>query len=110
MAGQAGRLQGQGRSAINYPSRGHARRCLIWLSCDNRRTRHTALLAIGIGVNRRRIFSRTLHYCCDFCQKIVVKDAKRLPVPCMVPANQAPVPLSVLEPSFKFLYSDQACL
>ncbi|KAG8279643.1 hypothetical protein J6590_100299 [Homalodisca vitripennis] len=42
MAGQAGRLQGQDRSAVNYPSSGHARRCLIWLSCDNRRTRYTA--------------------------------------------------------------------
>ncbi|KAG8280058.1 hypothetical protein J6590_090707 [Homalodisca vitripennis] len=39
MAGQAGRLQGQDRSAVNYPSSGHARRCLIWLSCDNRLSR-----------------------------------------------------------------------
>ncbi|KAG8301034.1 hypothetical protein J6590_062098 [Homalodisca vitripennis] len=45
MAGQAGRLQGQDRSAVNYPSSGHARRCLIRLSCDNRRTRYTAPLA-----------------------------------------------------------------
>ncbi|KAG8277770.1 hypothetical protein J6590_034999, partial [Homalodisca vitripennis] len=42
MAGQAGHLQGQDRSAVNYPSSGHARRSLIWLSCDNRRTRYTA--------------------------------------------------------------------
>ncbi|KAG8320915.1 hypothetical protein J6590_057308 [Homalodisca vitripennis] len=42
MAGQAGRLQGQDRSAVTYPSSSHARRCLIWLSCDNRRTRYTA--------------------------------------------------------------------
>ncbi|KAG8315837.1 hypothetical protein J6590_063793 [Homalodisca vitripennis] len=34
MAGQAGRLQGEDRSAVTYPSSGHARRCLIWLSCD----------------------------------------------------------------------------
>ncbi|KAG8295875.1 hypothetical protein J6590_070755 [Homalodisca vitripennis] len=45
MAGQAGRLQVQHPSAVNYPSSGHARRCLIWLSCDNRRTRYTAPLA-----------------------------------------------------------------
>ncbi|KAG8294299.1 hypothetical protein J6590_106138, partial [Homalodisca vitripennis] len=45
MAGQAGRLQGQDRSAVTYPSSGHSRRCLIWLSCDNRRTRYTAPLA-----------------------------------------------------------------
>ncbi|KAG8289845.1 hypothetical protein J6590_096101 [Homalodisca vitripennis] len=38
MAGQAGRLQGQDRSAVTCPSSSHARRCLIWLSCDNRRT------------------------------------------------------------------------
>ncbi|KAG8279653.1 hypothetical protein J6590_100069 [Homalodisca vitripennis] len=56
------------------------------------------------------ILKNTLHYGCDFCQKNVVKDTKGLPVPCMVPANQAPVPLSVLEPSLKFIYSDQACL
>ncbi|KAG8330733.1 hypothetical protein J6590_055718 [Homalodisca vitripennis] len=30
---------------VTYPSSGHARRCLIWLSCDNRRTRYTAPLA-----------------------------------------------------------------
>ncbi|KAG8334354.1 hypothetical protein J6590_092350 [Homalodisca vitripennis] len=29
MVGQAGRLQGQDRSAFTYPSSGHARRCLI---------------------------------------------------------------------------------
>ncbi|KAG8262083.1 hypothetical protein J6590_060528 [Homalodisca vitripennis] len=46
MAGQAGRLQGQNRSAVTYPSSGHARRCLIWLSCDNRRTQYTAPLEI----------------------------------------------------------------
>ncbi|KAG8300057.1 hypothetical protein J6590_085743 [Homalodisca vitripennis] len=38
MAGQAGRLQGQDRSAVTCPSSSYARRCLIWLSCDNRRT------------------------------------------------------------------------
>ncbi|KAG8271359.1 hypothetical protein J6590_064671 [Homalodisca vitripennis] len=46
MAGQAGRLQGQDRSAVTCPSSRHARRCLIWLSCDNRRTHYTAPLAI----------------------------------------------------------------
>ncbi|KAG8296601.1 hypothetical protein J6590_053570 [Homalodisca vitripennis] len=45
IAGQAGRLQGQDRLAVICPSSGHARRCLIWLSCDNRRTRYTAPLA-----------------------------------------------------------------
>ncbi|KAG8278384.1 hypothetical protein J6590_021285 [Homalodisca vitripennis] len=45
MAGQAGRLQGQDRTAVACPSSGHARRCLIWLSCDNRRTHYTAPLA-----------------------------------------------------------------
>ncbi|KAG8250971.1 hypothetical protein J6590_089138 [Homalodisca vitripennis] len=45
MAGQAGRLQGQDRSAVTCPSSSHARRCLIWLSCDNRRTHYTAPLA-----------------------------------------------------------------
>ncbi|KAG8292839.1 hypothetical protein J6590_030298 [Homalodisca vitripennis] len=45
MAGQAGRSQGQDRSTVTYPSSGHARLCLIWLSCDNRRTRYTAPLA-----------------------------------------------------------------
>ncbi|KAG8278104.1 hypothetical protein J6590_027359 [Homalodisca vitripennis] len=44
-AGQAGRLQGQDRSAVTCPSSSHARRCLIWLSCDNRRTHYTAPLA-----------------------------------------------------------------
>ncbi|KAG8331493.1 hypothetical protein J6590_039839 [Homalodisca vitripennis] len=35
MAGKAGRLQGQDRSAVNYPSSGHARRCLIvWWSSE----------------------------------------------------------------------------
>ncbi|KAG8318823.1 hypothetical protein J6590_104876, partial [Homalodisca vitripennis] len=45
MAGQAGRLQGQDRSAVTCPSSNHARRCLIWLSCDNHRTHYTAPLA-----------------------------------------------------------------
>ncbi|KAG8270726.1 gustatory receptor [Homalodisca vitripennis] len=45
MAGQAGRLQGQDRSAVTCPNSSHARRCLIWLSCDNRRTHYTAPLA-----------------------------------------------------------------
>ncbi|KAG8280100.1 hypothetical protein J6590_089463, partial [Homalodisca vitripennis] len=30
--------------AVTHPSSSDARRCLIWLSCDNRRTRYTALL------------------------------------------------------------------
>ncbi|KAG8255792.1 hypothetical protein J6590_084474 [Homalodisca vitripennis] len=38
MAGQAGRMQGQDRSAVTCLSSSHARRCLFWLSCDNRRT------------------------------------------------------------------------
>ncbi|KAG8326135.1 hypothetical protein J6590_049521 [Homalodisca vitripennis] len=38
MAEQAGRLPGQDRSAVTCPSSGHVRRCLIRLSCDNRRT------------------------------------------------------------------------
>ncbi|KAG8265736.1 hypothetical protein J6590_088044 [Homalodisca vitripennis] len=42
MAGQAGRLQGQDRSAVYHTSSSHARRCLIWLSYDNRCTRYTA--------------------------------------------------------------------
>ncbi|KAG8320799.1 hypothetical protein J6590_060758 [Homalodisca vitripennis] len=45
MAGQTGRLQGQDRSAVTCPSSSHARRCLIWLSCDNRRTHYAAPLA-----------------------------------------------------------------
>ncbi|KAG8336558.1 hypothetical protein J6590_042075 [Homalodisca vitripennis] len=44
MAGQVGCLQGQDRSAVTHPSSSHARRCLIWLSCDNRCTRYTAPL------------------------------------------------------------------
>ncbi|KAG8320205.1 hypothetical protein J6590_074367 [Homalodisca vitripennis] len=40
MAGQAGRLQGQDRSVVTCPSSSHARRCLIWLSCDNRHLFH----------------------------------------------------------------------
>ncbi|KAG8301457.1 hypothetical protein J6590_053530 [Homalodisca vitripennis] len=40
MAGQADCLQGQERSAVTHPS------SLICLSCDNRRTRYTAPLAI----------------------------------------------------------------
>ncbi|KAG8250829.1 hypothetical protein J6590_093877 [Homalodisca vitripennis] len=47
MAGQAGRLQGQDRSVVTCPSSSHARRCLIWLSCDNRRTHYTAPLAVS---------------------------------------------------------------
>ncbi|KAG8316401.1 hypothetical protein J6590_051493 [Homalodisca vitripennis] len=50
MAGQAGRLQGQDRSAVTCPSSSHARRCWIWLSCDNRRTHYTAPLATCIGI------------------------------------------------------------
>ncbi|KAG8302376.1 hypothetical protein J6590_034689 [Homalodisca vitripennis] len=42
MAGQAGCLQGQDRSAVTHPSSSHARRCLTQLSRDNRRTRYTA--------------------------------------------------------------------
>ncbi|KAG8304343.1 hypothetical protein J6590_096282, partial [Homalodisca vitripennis] len=49
MPGQAGRLQGQDRSAVTCPSCSHARRCLIWLSCDNRRTHYTAPLASNYG-------------------------------------------------------------
>ncbi|KAG8272988.1 hypothetical protein J6590_030595 [Homalodisca vitripennis] len=45
MAGQAGCLQGQDRSAVTYPSSSHAQRCLIRLSCDNHCTRYTAPLA-----------------------------------------------------------------
>ncbi|KAG8321563.1 hypothetical protein J6590_044394 [Homalodisca vitripennis] len=45
--GQAGCLQGQGRSAVTHPSSSHARRYLIRLSCDNRCTRYTAPLATG---------------------------------------------------------------
>ncbi|KAG8296094.1 hypothetical protein J6590_065081 [Homalodisca vitripennis] len=41
MAGQAGCLQGQDRSAATHPSSSHARRCLIRLSCDNRCTLYT---------------------------------------------------------------------
>ncbi|KAG8270345.1 hypothetical protein J6590_087434 [Homalodisca vitripennis] len=44
MAGQTGRLQGQDRSEVTCPSSSHARRCLIWLSCDNRRTHYAAPL------------------------------------------------------------------
>ncbi|KAG8245215.1 hypothetical protein J6590_009293 [Homalodisca vitripennis] len=46
MAGQAGCLQGQDRSVVTHPSSSHDRRCLIWLSRDNRRTRYTTPLAI----------------------------------------------------------------
>ncbi|KAG8261759.1 hypothetical protein J6590_066290 [Homalodisca vitripennis] len=41
MAGQAGCLQGQNRSAVTHTSSSYARRYLIWLSCDNRCTRYT---------------------------------------------------------------------
>ncbi|KAG8271188.1 hypothetical protein J6590_068614 [Homalodisca vitripennis] len=43
MAGQAGCLQGQDRSAVSHPSS----RSLIWLSCDDRCTRYAAPLAIS---------------------------------------------------------------
>ncbi|KAG8284836.1 hypothetical protein J6590_093861 [Homalodisca vitripennis] len=55
MAGQAGRLQGQDRSAVTCPSSRHARRCLIWLSCDNRRTHYTAPLKISSKIEECRI-------------------------------------------------------
>ncbi|KAG8331618.1 hypothetical protein J6590_037079 [Homalodisca vitripennis] len=45
MAGQAGCLQGQDRSAVTHPRSSQAQRCLIWLSRDNRRTRYTTPLA-----------------------------------------------------------------
>ncbi|KAG8249375.1 hypothetical protein J6590_019662 [Homalodisca vitripennis] len=45
MAGQAGCLQGQGRSAVTHPSSSHVRRCLVWLSCDYRCIRYTDALA-----------------------------------------------------------------
>ncbi|KAG8268156.1 hypothetical protein J6590_035125 [Homalodisca vitripennis] len=38
MADQAGCLQRQNRSEVTHPNSSHARRCLIWLSCDNRVT------------------------------------------------------------------------
>ncbi|KAG8274107.1 hypothetical protein J6590_008255 [Homalodisca vitripennis] len=44
MAGQAGYLQRQDRSAVTHPSSNHTRRCFIRLSCDNRCTRYTAPL------------------------------------------------------------------
>ncbi|KAG8331429.1 hypothetical protein J6590_042198 [Homalodisca vitripennis] len=44
--GQTGCLQGQNRSAVTHPSSNHARRCLIWLSCDNHCTRYTTPLAM----------------------------------------------------------------
>ncbi|KAG8283749.1 hypothetical protein J6590_011119 [Homalodisca vitripennis] len=44
-ARQAGCLQGQDRSAVTHPSSSHARRCLIWLSHDNRHTHFTTPLA-----------------------------------------------------------------
>ncbi|KAG8268962.1 hypothetical protein J6590_011573 [Homalodisca vitripennis] len=47
MAGQVDCLHGQDRSAVNYPSSNHARRCLIWLSCD-KCSRYTAPLAEGV--------------------------------------------------------------
>ncbi|KAG8280782.1 hypothetical protein J6590_073174 [Homalodisca vitripennis] len=40
--GRADGLQGQDHSAVTHPSSRHARRCLIWLSSDNRCTRYTA--------------------------------------------------------------------
>ncbi|KAG8291842.1 regulation of ligase activity protein [Homalodisca vitripennis] len=45
MAGQAGCLQGQDRSAVTHPSSIHTRCCLVRLSCDNRCVRYTAPLA-----------------------------------------------------------------
>ncbi|KAG8283791.1 hypothetical protein J6590_011163 [Homalodisca vitripennis] len=57
MAGQAGCLQGQDRSAVTYPSSSHAGRCLIRLSRDNRRAPYTALLALIIGC-KSKCFSR----------------------------------------------------
>ncbi|KAG8331704.1 hypothetical protein J6590_035661 [Homalodisca vitripennis] len=48
MAGQAGCLQGQDRSAATHRRSNHGRRCLIRLSCDNRCTHYTAPLANGI--------------------------------------------------------------
>ncbi|KAG8262468.1 hypothetical protein J6590_052113 [Homalodisca vitripennis] len=44
--GQAECFQGQDRSAVTHPSSSHARRCLIWLYCNNRRTLYTAPLAV----------------------------------------------------------------
>ncbi|KAG8334030.1 hypothetical protein J6590_098523 [Homalodisca vitripennis] len=61
MAGQAGCFQGQDRSAVTYPSSSHARRCLIWLFCDNRRTRYTAPLATLDDSSRIRAI---LYYPC----------------------------------------------
>ncbi|KAG8318927.1 hypothetical protein J6590_102392, partial [Homalodisca vitripennis] len=47
MAGEAGCLQGQDRSAVTHPSSTYARRFLIRLYCDNRFTRYTPPLAIS---------------------------------------------------------------
>ncbi|KAG8311492.1 hypothetical protein J6590_042358 [Homalodisca vitripennis] len=44
-AWQASCLQGQDRSEVSHPSSSHVRRCVIWLPCDNRRSRYTAPLA-----------------------------------------------------------------
>ncbi|KAG8302822.1 hypothetical protein J6590_025100 [Homalodisca vitripennis] len=65
IAGQAGCLLGQDRSAVTHPSSSHARRCLILLSHDNRRARHTAPLAIrgfcGIVTLRLRMGRLMMH-------------------------------------------------
>ncbi|KAG8301452.1 hypothetical protein J6590_053525 [Homalodisca vitripennis] len=50
VAGEVVCLQGQDRSAV-HPSSSHARRCLIWLSRDNRRTRYTTPLIIPAHFN-----------------------------------------------------------
>ncbi|KAG8295440.1 hypothetical protein J6590_080305, partial [Homalodisca vitripennis] len=59
MTGQAGRLQGQDRSAVTCPSSSHARRCLIWLSCDNRRTHYTAPLTKNLFEMLSNVFHET---------------------------------------------------
>ncbi|KAG8300238.1 hypothetical protein J6590_080667 [Homalodisca vitripennis] len=41
MTGQVDCSQGQDRSAVTHPSSSHARRYVIYLSCDNRCTRYT---------------------------------------------------------------------
>ncbi|KAG8312160.1 hypothetical protein J6590_028388 [Homalodisca vitripennis] len=46
-AGQEDYLQKQDRSAVTHPGSSHARRCLIRLSRDNRRTHYTADCLVG---------------------------------------------------------------
>ncbi|KAG8326306.1 hypothetical protein J6590_046578 [Homalodisca vitripennis] len=74
MAGQAGCLQGQDRSAVTHSSSSHARRSLFRLSCDNSRTRYTLPLARQLVRADRLTLCGTVRYSAVQCGAVTAVD------------------------------------